>query len=111
MSSQDTELHAGAPVAFDGNIRKALQWLFSVEVYFAVNAMIYNTDEKKVITALTYMTEGMAASLSTMFYQLCKGRTAKYGTWADFETLFREMFVPVDASIVALNKINKLKQQ
>jgi hypothetical protein len=36
---------------------------------------------------------------------------AKYGTWANFETSFREMFVPVDASIVALNKINRLKQQ
>jgi hypothetical protein len=80
-------------------------------VYFAINATIYNTDEKKVITTLAYMTEETAASWSTMFYQLCKGRMAKYGTWADFKTSFREMFIPVDASIVALNKINRLKQQ
>jgi hypothetical protein len=44
------------------------------------------------------------------FYQVCEGRTAKYGTWADFEKEFREMFIPADASIVALNKIQKLKQ-
>jgi hypothetical protein len=36
--------------------------------------------------------------------------TAKYGTWADFEKEFREMFIPANASIVALNKIQKLKQ-
>jgi len=57
------------------------------------------------------MIEGTATSWSTMFYQLCKGRMAKYGTWADFETSFREMFIQVDASIVALNKLNRLKQQ
>jgi len=35
---------------------------------------------------------------------------AKYGTWADFEKEFREMFIPTNASIVMLNKIQKLKQ-
>jgi len=57
------------------------------------------------------MTGGTAAAWADMFYQLCEGRTAKYGTWANFEKDFRDMFVPADASIVALNKIQKLKQQ
>jgi len=108
--TKEVELHAGAPVAFDGNIRKASRWLHSVKVYFTVNAAVYSTDEKKVVTALTYMTEGTASSWSDTFYQLCEGRTAKYGTWADLEKEFREMFIPADASIVALNKIQKLKQ-
>jgi hypothetical protein len=56
------------------------------------------------------MTEGTASSWSDTFYQVCEGRTAKYSTWADFEKEFRDMFVPADASIVALNKIQKLKQ-
>jgi hypothetical protein len=86
MSTRDTELHAGAPVAFDGSSKKALQWLYSVKAYFTVNTTIYNTNEKKVITALAYMTEGTAGLWSSMFYQVCDGRTAKYGTWAEFET-------------------------
>jgi hypothetical protein len=109
-TTKEVELHAGAPVAFDGNIRKALHWLHSIKAYFAVNAAVYSTDEKKVVTALTYMTEGTVASWSDTFYQVCEGRLAKYGTWADFEKEFREMFTPADASIVALNKIQKLKQ-
>jgi hypothetical protein len=109
-STKEVELRAGAPVAFDGNIRKASHWLHSVKVYFTVNAAVYSTNEKKVVTALTYMTEGTASSWSDTFYQVCKGRTAKYGIWADFEKEFREMFIPADASIVALNKIQKLKQ-
>jgi hypothetical protein len=109
-ATKEVELHAGAPVAFDGNIRKASRWLHSVKAYFTVNATIYSTDEKKVVTALAYMMEGTASSWSNTFYQLCEGRMAKYGTWADFEKEFWEMFIPADASIVALNKIQKLKQ-
>jgi hypothetical protein len=109
-ATKEVELHAGAPVAFDGNIRKASRWLHSVKAYFTVNAAVYSTDEKKVVTALAYMTEGTASSWSDTFYQVCEGRTAKYGTWADFEKEFREMFIPTDVSIVALNKIQKLKQ-
>jgi hypothetical protein len=109
-TTKEVELHAGTPVAFDGNIRKASCWLHSVKVYFTVNAAVYSTDEKKVVTALAYMTEGMAASWSDTFYQVCEGRMAKYGTWADFEKEFQEMFIPTNASIVALNKIQKLKQ-
>jgi len=56
------------------------------------------------------MTEGTAGLWPSTFYQICEGRTAKYGTWVKFEVLFRQMFIPVDASIIALNKINKLKQ-
>jgi hypothetical protein len=108
--TKEVKLRTGAPVAFDGNIRKASHWLHSVKAYFTVNAAVYSTDEKKVVTALTYMMEGMASSWSDTFYQLCEGRTAKYGTWADFEKEFREMFIPANASIVVLNKIQKLKQ-
>jgi hypothetical protein len=108
--TKEVELRAGAPVAFDGNIRKASRWLHSVKAYFTVNAAVYSTNEKKVVTALAYMTEGTASSWSDTFYQLCEGRTAKYGTWANFEKEFWEMFIPADASIVALNKIQKLKQ-
>jgi hypothetical protein len=108
--TKEVELRARAPVAFDGNIRKASRWLHSVKAYLTVNAAVYSTDEKKVVTALAYMTEGTASSWSDTFYQLCKGRMAKYGTWANFEKEFQEMFIPADASIVALNKIQKLKQ-
>jgi hypothetical protein len=62
MSTCDTELHAGVPITFDGSSKKALQWLYSVEAYFTVNVTVYNTNEKKVITTLTYMMEGTATS-------------------------------------------------
>jgi hypothetical protein len=96
--------------SLNGSIKKALRWLHSVKAYFTVNATVYNTNEKKVVTALAYMMEGTATSWSDTFYQVCEGRTAKYGTWANFEKEFRDIFVPADASIVVLNKIQKLKQ-
>jgi hypothetical protein len=57
------------------------------------------------------MTEGTASSWASTYHQMCDGRTLKYGTFAEFETAFKEMFIPVDASIVALKKINELKQK
>jgi len=79
-TTKEVELRTGAPIAFDGNIRKASRWLHSVKAYFTVNAAVYSTDEKKVVTTLAYMMEGTASSWSDTFYQLCEGRTAKYGT-------------------------------
>jgi hypothetical protein len=102
MSTCDTKLCAGALVAFDGSIKKASRWLHSVKAYFTVNATVYNTDEKKVVTTLAYMTEGMASSWSDTFYQVCEGRTAKYGTWANFKKEFQDIFVPTDTSCYEL---------
>jgi hypothetical protein len=56
--------------------------------------MVYSTDEKKVVTALAYIMEGTASSWLDTFYQVCKGRTAKYGTWADFEKNFGRCLSP-----------------
>jgi hypothetical protein len=56
------------------------------------------------------MMEGTASSWADMFYQVCEGRMAKYGSWTDFEKEFRDMFLPANASIVTLNNIQKLKQ-
>jgi hypothetical protein len=71
-ATKEVELHAGAPVAFNGNIRKASCWLHSVKAYFTINAAVYSTNEKKVVTALAYMMEGTASSWSNTFYQVCK---------------------------------------
>jgi hypothetical protein len=111
MSTRDTKLWAGAPITFNGNIKKATHWLYSVKAYFAVNAIIYNTNEKKVVITLAYMMEGTAGSWSSTFYQTCEGRTLKYGTFAKFKTTFKEMVIPINVSIVALNKINELEQK
>jgi hypothetical protein len=51
--TKEVKLCAGAPVAFDGNVRKASHWLHSVKAYFTVNTAVYSTDEKKVVTAVT----------------------------------------------------------
>jgi hypothetical protein len=78
-TTKEVELHAGAPVAFDGNIRKASRWLHSVKAYFTVNAAVYSTDEKKVVTALAYMMEGTASSWSDTFTKYAKEERPSMG--------------------------------
>jgi hypothetical protein len=43
MSTRDVELQAGTPATFDGSIKKAMCWLYSIKAYFAINVSIYNT--------------------------------------------------------------------
>jgi hypothetical protein len=71
MSTRDVELQAGAPATFNGSIKKATRWLYSIKVYFTINASIYNTKDKKVITTLMYMTEGTTGAWASTYYQMC----------------------------------------
>jgi hypothetical protein len=81
-------------------------------VYFTVNSTIYNNNEKKVVTALIYITEGNTAAWATTFYENVDQKTSKsFGTFTNFEKDFQAMFIPIGVSIVALNKIAELKQK
>jgi hypothetical protein len=56
------EIKIGQPNDYDGNPQTARIWMNQVAMYLTLNAAIYNTDEKKVIFAQSYMKIGTAAS-------------------------------------------------
>ena len=68
-SSKPTELHIGAPEAFDGSYDKSTQWLNAVRFYLLVNDKVYDTDNKMIAFALSYMTKGSAHTWATTFRQ------------------------------------------
>jgi len=52
---------------FNGDRTKSNRWLRNITAYLGINSTIYNDNEKKVATALSYMTEGAAATWSEDF--------------------------------------------
>ncbi|KAF9220324.1 hypothetical protein BS17DRAFT_715053, partial [Gyrodon lividus] len=56
------ELKISTPSAFDGNTDDAAQWMYSVISYFELNDHVYDNDKKKIITTLSFMNKGTAAS-------------------------------------------------
>ncbi|KAG1774989.1 hypothetical protein EV702DRAFT_973824, partial [Suillus placidus] len=57
-----SELKAGMPNDFSGEPGDAQRWLYSLKAFYLLNNKIYDSDAKKVGTALAYMTKGTAAS-------------------------------------------------
>jgi len=99
---------------FDGDRTKSNRWLRNITAYLAVNDTIYTNDEKKVVTALSYMTQGAAATWSEDYMDhaqtLNPGSNADvalqtaygYGTWNEFVQEFKTAFSPVDTQLALL---------
>jgi hypothetical protein len=64
-------------------------------LYLRVNPTIYDTDEKKVVFALTFMTGGTVRAWKEAFTGNAIS-TNNFGTWATFKTLLSAVFSPID---------------
>ena len=67
MSTKPTELHIRVPDAYDGSYETATEWLNAIRFYLIVNKPVYNTDEKQIAFALSYMNKGSAATWASTF--------------------------------------------
>jgi hypothetical protein len=78
-------------------------------MYMHANAEIYNTEEKKVLFALSFMNRGVAESWK-------QGKTAVYlragdfGTFDKFKQAVRTVFTPIDDEGVAKTELCTLQQ-
>ena len=61
MTTQTSKLHLGRPDNFNGSSSKASVWMDSVKLYLMINNTIYDTDQKNIAFALSFMKEGSAA--------------------------------------------------
>ena len=102
-SSKPTELRIGAPEAFDGSYDKSTQWLNTVRFYLLVNDKVYDTDNKMIAFALSYMTKGSTLTWATTFRQnTITGTTIAMGTFSNFVTKFETAFKHHDVTGTAI---------
>jgi len=107
---------------FDGDHTKSNRWLRNITAYLAVNDTMYSDNKKKVVTALSYMTQGATATWSEDFMDHAQSlnpatgandanQTAfGYGTWNEFIEEFKKAFSPVDTQGTAMAQLVNLRQ-
>src|SRR6266702_4022292 len=92
-----TKLLGAAPEPFDGKPEKAKAFWNNLENYFHLNILSFDTDDKKISTALTYFKVGTPAGQWAQDKQKAAlnpvgGGTITFGAWNDFKMTFQEHF-------------------
>ena len=107
---------------FDGDRTKSNRWLRNITAYLAVNDTMYTNNEKKVVTALSYMTQGAAATWSEDYMDHAQSLDPNsnvdvalqtvygYGTWNEFVQEFKKAFSPIDTQGTAMAQLVNLRQ-
>ena len=98
---------------FDGNGDKAIVFWNVLNNYFTVNATTYDTDPKKVSSALTYFKQGTQARdwASDRIAIALAANPADYGTWQAFKDAFKAQFIPPETQIEAIKKVHNTPQK
>ena len=71
MGSSPKELSLNKPNGFTGEHEKFTAWLLSIRTYLMMNTHIYDTDEKQIGFALSYMTGGSALAFKENYIEGC----------------------------------------
>ena len=94
-----------------------MAWLVSsflqdVDLYFIMNSHIYNTDDKKIVFILSFLTDGAAWTWKESFLTEKTKKEGGYnlGTAAAFTTALKGTFLPSDVAGNAWAGLQNLKQ-
>ena len=101
-----------APEPYDGQGNKALAFWNILENYFTVNEDMFDTDHKKVASALTYFKQDTQASewASNKMATAIAAQPTNYGTWQAFKDAFKVQFIPPQTELEALAKLHATPQ-
>ncbi|KAF9224265.1 hypothetical protein BS17DRAFT_704243 [Gyrodon lividus] len=108
MAFKAPELKIGTPSTFDGNTDNAVRWMHSVISYFELNNHVHDNDKKKIITTLSFMNKGTAASWAKAYYEAAADK--EWGKWTDFVKSFKTTFAVSNVKGTALAKLTSLTQ-
>jgi len=101
-----------APEPYDGQGNKALAFWNILENYFTVNEDTFDTDHKKVASALTYFKRDTSAGewASDKMATAIAAQPTDYGTWQAFKDAFKAQFIPPQTELEALAKLHATPQ-
>ena len=71
MGTSPKELSLNQPDGFTGDHERFTAWMLSVRTYLMMNAHVYDTDEKQIGFALSYLTGGSALAFKENYIESC----------------------------------------
>jgi hypothetical protein len=100
-----TKILGAAPEPFEGKPEKAEAFWNNLENYFYLNEDVFNTDGKKISSALTYFKIGTSArEWAQDLQKKALARTPiTFGMWAMFKDGFKKHFIPAHSALEATN--------
>jgi Retrotransposon gag protein len=111
MAATPREIKLCSPTPFSGDPEKTLKFLQELELYITMNLAIYDTNDKKIIFAISFMKGGTAVGWSKLFVNTAIAATpVAFGTWTVFKILVKSAFSLVDTEGKACTNIKHLKQ-
>jgi len=102
-----------APEPYNGKGDTAIAFWNALENYFTVNATTFDTDTKKVSSALTYFKQGTQAGdwASDHIATILTRNPVDYRTWDDFRDAFKAQFIPPETQNEAIQNIHNTPQR
>ena len=109
------ELKANPPFEFNGYRPDASRWLERIRSYLILNGAIYDTDEKKIRYATSFM-KGGAEPFSQQILDVQHARLFSEPpqpwnyTWETFQKDFKRNFISTDTKRDAYQQLRRIKQ-
>ena len=110
------EVKFGIPKPFSGKRGELKKFLQTCRMYLQTNSDMYNTDKRKVVFVLSFMTEGDAVNWKDQWLdELEEGATRggspklDFGTYEDFLELLKKDFAEYDAPGDTLDEMKMLR--
>jgi len=102
-----------APEPYNGKGDMVIAFWNALENYFTVNATTFDTNTKKVSSALTYFKQGTQARdwASDHIATILAGNPVNYGTWDNFRDAFKAQFIPPEMQNEAIQNIHNTPQR
>jgi len=102
-----------APEPYNGKGDTAIAFWNALENYFTVNATTFDTNKKKVSSALTYFKQGTQARdwASDHIATILARNPINYGTWDNFREAFKAQFIPPETQNEAIQNIHNTPQR
>src|SRR6202522_978627 len=110
-SNETKELRINPPTHFTGNRDDLDNFMQDCTLYLTLNRAVYETDEKKIIFMLSYMTEGTARTWKEAFVRdVINSPTNDFGSLKQFTIDLKKAFEASDSEGDARAKLRQLKQ-
>ena len=96
MAAKETRINL--PKEFTGDQNNVSSFLQDVDLYFIMNLHIYDTNDKKIVFILLFLTDGAAQTWKESFLTEKAKKEGGYnlGTAAAFTTAIKDAFSPSD---------------
>jgi len=113
MSTSTPKLIGSPPESYDGSGRKAESFWSSLETYYFLNQDVFQTDSKRVASALTHFKLGTSAGEWARDRQQTALALTNpdFGSWDDFRSAFKAHFIPVETKMSSTQAMHSLRQQ